>query len=467
MKFYKRYKPLLELNNSVFDVIALTGGRGSMKTGHALRGILICSTQAKKKTCFFRETKDTLEDSLKAELDGIIDIEFFDRGFTRTTKYIKHKNGSYIFFKGLKEVNKQAIQNLKGIATTTDFFVVDEAQAVSKAVWDVLIPTLRKAGCVLIVIYNRISNNLPVEECLFLDYKRMQAPKNTYFIEVNYTEILHLGLLGEQFTCRADLVKANDYEKYKRDYLNDADTNADVKVVPYWSTDNIKDINYVPGIDLHITCDFNIAPNCWLLAHVHQDKIYFFDEFCLDLVTPNLIKVILDKYNHANRIIINGDASGDNGKSNSQNTDFIEIRNELIRRGYRQECLDVQSGKRFKFDLRHANGSRKARFMAWNNKILNIETGQREIYVSSKCKKLIYNCEELKVIPGTSEFDIPSVSKIKADPELRFLGHPFDAASYLVNTYWPVNFVRIKKDLKPDYGIPSQNNFNHLLKGKK
>jgi len=104
MKFYKKYLPLLELNHSKFSVIALTGGRGSMKTGHALRGILVCSMLEKKKTCFFRETRDTLANSIKAELDGIIDEDFERRGYTYTNESVKHVNGSYMFFKGLKEV---------------------------------------------------------------------------------------------------------------------------------------------------------------------------------------------------------------------------------------------------------------------------------------------------------------------------------------------------------------------------
>jgi hypothetical protein len=203
----------------------------------------------------------------------------------------------------------------------------------------------------------------------------------------------------------------------------------------------------VPELDLHITCDFNVAPNCWELAHKTDDKAFFIDEFCLDLVTPELIRVVLDKYPHPGLIVINGDASGDNGKSNSQNTDYTEIRNELIRRGYKQQTKDNKTGKLYRFDLRKANGARKARFTTWNNKVLNIETGQREIFADPKCKKLTYNCEELKIIPGTSEFDIPSVSKIKADPDLRFLGHPFDAASYLINTYWP---IRADQETRPE-----------------
>ena len=61
MIFYKKYLPLLYLNHSKYDFIILTGGRGSMKTGHCLRGVLKCAGEESKRVCFFRETKDTLD----------------------------------------------------------------------------------------------------------------------------------------------------------------------------------------------------------------------------------------------------------------------------------------------------------------------------------------------------------------------------------------------------------------------
>ncbi len=37
MLFYKKFEPLLHLGGGRYDTFALTGGRGSMKTGHACR----------------------------------------------------------------------------------------------------------------------------------------------------------------------------------------------------------------------------------------------------------------------------------------------------------------------------------------------------------------------------------------------------------------------------------------------
>ncbi len=425
------FNELGKLHIPEYLIYAITGGRGSGKTKQVALNLLIVGAECKKRIVSMREIWTTIEESSYQELIGFIDAGMFAYGWRyNKTEIWNTATGSSIKFRGMLDRNTSSRESLKGLSDV-DIYWIDEAQTVTKATLEVFLPLLRKENCCAIFTFNRISRKLPVWTELFLD----NPPPDTYFLEVNYTANV---LLPQSFMDRAELIKRERPEEYKRDYLNSPDSQAEARVVPYWSADNIKPVNYISDIDLHITCDFNISPNCWELAHKTDNKVFFFTEYCIDLCTPDLIRVVLDDYPHPNRIIINGDASGDNGKSNSRNTDYQEIKNELIRRGYRQESSTVRTGKRFKFELRKANGSRKERFTAWNHKIINILTGEREVIVSPKCKKLIYNCEELKIIPGTSEFEIPSTSKIKADTELKFLGHPFDAASYLVNTYWPV-----------------------------
>ena len=438
MLFYKKYKPLLELNNSKFNVIALTGGRGSQKTGHALRGVLTCSMQDKKKTCFFRETKDTLANSIKAELEGILDDEFSDRGYSYTNDYVRHINGSSMFFKGLKEVNKASIENLKGIATTTDFFVVDEAQAVSKAVWDVLIPTLRKEGCVLIVIYNRIADDLPVEEALFLDYDTMTAPEGTYFIEVNYTEIIACeGMketLSKQFVERAELVAKNKPDEYAQYYLNKPVRGNQNYVVRNFTSDNIVDeINHLPDMPLHIACDFNVDPMAWLCLHIDWDekKMYYFDEIVVENTdTRECIEEFARRYPPAKvkaGIVINGDASGNNRSTQAKVSNYVQIKNRLKELGYNKVEIKIKA----------ANPPILRRIKAWNDKVLTTQ-GERDIIISKKCKWLLYNCRNLKFKEGTTIVDLPSVSQMQQNKDMKFLEHPFDAASYPVDYYFPV-----------------------------
>lgn len=442
MKFYHRYEPLLELNKSKYSVIVLTGGRGSQKTGHALRGILFNSMLEKKKTCFFRETKETLNESLKAELDGIIDTEFKGCGFSSTQTKITHTNGSQMFFKGLKEVNTAAIENLKGIATTTDFFVVDEAQAVSMPVWDVLIPTLRKEGCVLIAIYNRIDNKLPVEEALMLNHKKMSAPDNTYFIEVNFDEILASeemsDTLSKEFLYRAFLLKENKPDKYDQLYLNKANAQHKMNVVKYFTEDNVREaIPYCEDLPLYLTCDFNVDPMCWGVAHIDFDDelnptYFFIDEICVENTTTKecALEFIRRYPEHKSRIYIHGDASGRNRSTQSEKHNYSIIKNVLVNDGkYNVDDIELK--------LRRKNPNILHRISAWNNKVKDIH-GNVGIYFSKKCKWCIFNCEELEFKQGTSIVKVPTSNEIEREPEKKFLEHPFDAISYLVEYYSPI-----------------------------
>ena len=79
----------------------------------------------------------------------------------------------------------------------------------------------------------------------------------------------------------------------------------------------------------------------------------------------------------------------------------------------------------------------KNRIAAFNAKIRNAD-GDICLYVDKKCEKLLYNIYNLRYKEGTSKIDIPSYQQIKQTKDLKFLSHPIDAASYLVDFYWPI-----------------------------
>lgn len=430
MLFVDEYKPFADLCNCEYDTIVLTGGRGSGKTQHALRAIFLAMIKEKKRVCFFRETKDTVSESLMAEAEQLIETDFANRGFALTQKTITYKNGSYIFYKGLKEINFISIENLKGIASSTDIFFIDEGQAISKAVWEVLIPTLRKAGSILIVAYNRVSNNLPLEEEMFLDYHNMSAPEGTFYIEVNYPVLEKKGLLSKRFLDRANLMRIHKPKEYAMIYLNQAPSEDDRAVVKGFTKDNIAPITYQPNMPLHLTWDFNVDPMSCILAHTTNGKIFYFDEFILENAsTEQTIKEVIKAYpDHKASIIINGDASGDNRSTQSEWSNYVIIRNAL-RKHYKTNNIHLH--------LRPSNPRIKNRIAAFNAKVLSYD-GQRCLFVDPKCEKLLYNIYNLKYKVGTDIVDVPTYTQIKTDKNLKFLEHPFDAASYLVEYYYPI-----------------------------
>ena len=438
LKFYEKYEPLLYLNKSQYYVIANTGGRGSGKTEHSLQGILLACATEKKRACFFRETKDSVSDSLMSDAIRIIEERFPNRGFSYTQKTIDNINGSHIFYKGLREINSAAIENLKGIASSTDFFFVDEAQAVSKAVWEVLIPTLRKEGSVLIVCYNRIADDLPVEQELFLDYDTMTAPEDTYFVEVNYPDLIDFGVLSKRFLKRAETVKKNDIKKYNMIYLNQPPDESDRAVVKNFTKENIVDCQYVDDLPLHLTWDFNVDPMSCILAHKTDKKIFYFDEVILEnSTTQQTIDEVIRRYpNHKSDIIINGDASGDNRSTQSEYSNYIIIRNALKKH---------YPHTKIKFDIPARNPSIMERILAFNQMVYN-DNGERNLFVSPKCERLLYNVKNLMFKIGTFVVDVPTCSQLKTNPLLKFLEHPYDAASYLAWFYFPIKRAKIEKN---------------------
>ena len=181
-------------------------------------------------------------------------------------------------------------------------------------------------------------------------------------------------------------------------------------------------------MDLHISCDFNVDPMCWVFAHKTDDKVFYFDEIAMEnTTTAKACDEFYRRYpNHKGKIIVNGDASGDNRSCTSEYTTYVIINKKLLQFGY-----DVE------IQIKAFNPPIKNRIMAFNSKVRSAN-GEVCLFVDKKCEKLLYNIYNLKYKEGSSKIDIPTYQQIKQSKELKFLSHPIDAASYLVDFYWPI-----------------------------
>lgn len=429
--FYKKFAPLLDLNSSKYDRFVFTGGRGSLKTGTACRAVLIDMMKKKKHVVCFRETKTSQKDSLIVEFQNLIDTEFQGRGFVYNSESVKNEmTGSKVTFLGLRDSNANAREALKGLAQV-DVWLIDEAQAVTAPVWEVLLKTIRKEGAKIIVLYNRIDDELPVESAFFIDYENMSAPDNTYFVEVNYPELEHLGILSRQFLTQAELIKKNKPDEYERDYLNKPKGMNVAKVVKYWSPENINDnIRYCEDLDIYWSLDFNVNPAMSTLAHYDGKNFFVFDELVLNnVITQDVVDEFIHRYppeNVKGVVQICGDASGKYRKTQSRYSDYAIIVNSLTKAGYR-----------INLNLRRFNPPIIARVNAFNKQVYG-DDGVRHVFVHSRCKWLIYNMKKLCFKVGTSIIDAPTPAQIEEDEEKLYLGHIFDAVSYMVEFFKPV-----------------------------
>ena len=107
-------------------------------------------------------------------------------------------------------------------------------------------------------------------------------------------------------------------------------------VVKDFTDENVREIQYQKDLDVHISCDFNVDPMAWVLAHKTEDKVFYFDELVLEnTTTSKTCDEFYARYpEHRGKIIINGDASGDNRSCTSEYTNYVIIKKKLESFGY-------------------------------------------------------------------------------------------------------------------------------------
>ncbi|MDR1168847.1 MAG: phage terminase large subunit [Heliobacteriaceae bacterium] len=424
-KLLKAQREFLEIPHDYsLDVAVYQGGYGSGKTfAGSLLGILLCLKFPGIRGLVGAQTytlvRDTTLQTYREHLDNIGFVEGTDYEWSASLQKLTFKNSSEILFKHFDEPDKlkslnlgfAEIEEMSDIPYDTFKMLLGRMRQRVKKVWKNFTyrifghtnPEMHRGW-----VYRTFVENTAV------NYRLITAPttQNIY--------------LPEGF-CE-ELKKIYDEQYYKIFVLaQNAEYNNGL-VIKDFTDENVKDITYCPEMDLHISCDFNVDPMCWVLAHKTEGKVFYFDEIAMEnTTTSKACDEFCSRYpNHKGRIIINGDASGDNRSCTSEYTNYVIIKKKLLLYGYETEIR-----------IKAFNPPIKNRIMAFNAKVRSAD-GEVCLYVDKKCEKLLYNIYNLKYREGSSKIDIPSYRQIKQSGELKFLSHPIDAASYLVDFYWPI-----------------------------
>lgn len=159
---------------------ALYGGRGSGKSHSVAHTLVTRGARSPKRILCAREIQKSITASVKRLLDDKI-AECGLRKFYKSTKYsITAPNGTEFMFAGLKS-DPYAIKSAEGI----DIAWIEEANTVSQASLDNLIPTIRKKNSELWFVWNRRFTTDPVDR-MFLS--KEGAPPNSIIINANWDD---------------------------------------------------------------------------------------------------------------------------------------------------------------------------------------------------------------------------------------------------------------------------------------
>lgn len=125
------------------------GGRGSGKSWGFARALLVQGAAKPLQILCAREIQKSVADSVHRLLSQQIEAMGLGDFYTVQNNNIRGRNGTEFTFAGLRH-NINSLKSVEGC----DVCWVEEAQTVSKASWQTLIPTIRKPGSEIWVSFN-------------------------------------------------------------------------------------------------------------------------------------------------------------------------------------------------------------------------------------------------------------------------------------------------------------------------
>ena len=248
------------------------GGRGSAKSWSFARALTVKAAQTKLRVLCCREIQKSIKESVKKLLDEQAKLLKLDNFYRSIKTDIKGANGSEFIFEGL-HANIDSIKSLEDI----DIVWVEEAQTVSQASLDLLIPTIRKAGSELWFSWNPRHATDPVDHMFrgnSPNAKELwEPPVRSIIKKVNWDQ----NPWFDQGELREELERdrRRDPDKYAHIWLGEYQRNSEARVFKNWrvgSHDEFEQLErsgkitrYYFGADWGFSQDPTVLVRCFVI----------------------------------------------------------------------------------------------------------------------------------------------------------------------------------------------------------
>lgn len=225
------------------------GGRGGAKSWAFADALLIQGLERPLRIGCFREVQKSIRDSVHKLLGDRIAHHGLGHLYDVQQTVIRGANGTEILFGGLQDHTVDSIKSYEGL----DRAWVEEAQAVSKRSWDILIPTIRKDGSEIWVSMNP---ELDTDE----SYSRFvtSPPPDCVSVSINYADNPWFPAILEQerLHALATMPKA-DYENIWEGKCKPAVTGAIYadEVAAMIEAKRLCSVSYDPAFKVHVVFD--------------------------------------------------------------------------------------------------------------------------------------------------------------------------------------------------------------------
>lgn len=422
-EFLFGYEGFNNSNNKkvVNDIVCYYGGVGAGKTWcGSLKGLVMALKFAGIRGLVGAKSQDLLDNTTKRKYVEHLENMGMKEGvhwwYTDRKQAIVLKNGSVIRFKTLSDWETFMSEEF-------GFIEFEEASFLEEIIFDKLITRLRQAGKDEWIGYHRAMflHTNPQGKRGWINKKFVDPKtkrKNYRFIRASSRENI---FLGSEYV---EMLEENYSKEQITEMIDGFDPTDDNTIAfPYFSTEKnvIEHINYDPNHTLILTCDFNYNPMCWYLSQFIDGKWYILRELIQPNVTTadmcKLILPVLESLNMRGRqFMICGDSHGRDKKTNG--TDYGVMLGFFSNAGY-----SIQTR------VQKNNPLIKERLAILRKFICNGKN-ERNFFVDSSCKWLLYNFDECKNDLANAGLKIPTDKEIQNDDNKRHLIHPIDAISY-------------------------------------
>ncbi|EIS8370279.1 PBSX family phage terminase large subunit [Salmonella enterica] len=195
------------------------GGRGSGKSWAIARLLVEAARRQPVRILCARELQNSISYSVIRLLEDTIEREGYSAEFEIQRSMIRHlgTNAEFMFY-GIKN-NPTKIKSLEGI----DICWVEEAEAVTKESWDILIPTIRKTFSEIWVSFNP-------KNILDDTYQRfvVNPPDDICLLTVNYTDNPHF---PEVLRLEMEECKRRNPTLYRHIWLGEPVSASDMAII--------------------------------------------------------------------------------------------------------------------------------------------------------------------------------------------------------------------------------------------
>lgn len=178
------------------------GGRGGGKSWAFAIALLILGYKGKIRVLCAREVQKTIKDSVHKLLCDMIELMQLHDHYQILNTEIKGRNGTEFSFIGLRHVDKNSMKSFEG----ANYCWVEEAHSVSKASWEVLIPTIRADGSEI-----WLSLNPELETDYTYEYFVVNPPPNAKVQKINWYDNPHL---PQVLKDELEYKRQTDYDGY-------------------------------------------------------------------------------------------------------------------------------------------------------------------------------------------------------------------------------------------------------------